>query len=70
VPGLDNAFVAAGHFRAGLHQSTGTAVLIADLIQGERPPVDPAAFAADRPPAPPSADSVAAYLARAAAESV
>lgn len=70
VPGLANAFVAAGHFRAGLHQSTGTAVLIADLIQGKRPPVDPAAFAADRPPAPPSDDSVAAYLARAAAESV
>ena len=28
-----------------------------------------AAFAADRPPVPPSDDSVAAYLARAAAES-
>ena len=70
VPGLANAFVAAGHFRAGLHQSTGTAVLIADLIQGKRPLIDPAAFAADRPPAPPSDDSVAAYLARAAAESV
>lgn len=69
VPGLANAFVAAGHFRAGLHQSTGTAVMIADLIQGKRPMVDPAAFAADRPPVPPSDDSVAAYLARAAAES-
>jgi len=68
VPGLTNAFVAAGHFRAGLHQSTGTAVMLADLITGMRPAIDPTAFAADRPPAPPSADSVAAYLARVAAE--
>lgn len=69
IPGLANAFVAAGHFRAGLHQSTGTAVTIADLVQGRTPQVDPAAFAADRPPAAPGPDSVAAYLARAAAES-
>jgi glycine oxidase len=68
IPGLANAFVAAGHFRAGLHQSTGTAVMVADLITGGTPAVDPAAFAVDRPPLPPSADSVAAYLARAAAE--
>ena len=68
VPGLDNAFVAAGHFRAGLHQSTGTAVMVADMVTGGMPAVDPGFFAADRPPAPPTADSVAAYLARAAAE--
>jgi glycine oxidase len=29
-----NALVAAGHFKAGLHLSTGTAVAIADLIEG------------------------------------
>jgi glycine oxidase len=69
IPGLDNAFVAAGHFRAGLHQSAGTALLIADLIEGRTPRIDPAAFAADRPPVPPGPDSVAAYLARAAAAS-
>ena len=68
VPGLDNAYVAAGHFRAGLHQSTGTAVLMADLVTNAAPTVDPRPFAADRPPAPPTADSVAAYLERAAAE--
>jgi glycine oxidase len=68
IPGLDNAFVAAGHFRAGLHQSTATAVMIADLVTGGTPAVDPRAFAVDRPPAPPTADSVSAYLARAAAE--
>lgn len=69
VPGCGNAFVAAGHFRAGLHQSPGTAVIVADLIEGRTPPLDPSPFAADRPPAPPGPDSVAAMLARAAAES-
>jgi glycine oxidase len=68
VPGIDNAFVAAGHFRAGIHQSAGTAVLVADLVMGRPPALDVAAFAADRPPAPPGPDSVAAMLARAAAE--
>ena len=69
TPACSNAFVAGGHFRAGLHQSTGTAVIVADLIEGRRPPLDIAAFAADRPPGPPGPDSVAVYLARAAAES-
>ena len=68
VPGIANAYVAAGHFRAGIHQSAGTAVLVADLVEGRPPALDLAAFAADRPPAPPGPDSVAAYLARAAAE--
>ncbi|MDA1039983.1 MAG: FAD-dependent oxidoreductase [Planctomycetota bacterium] len=49
LPGCHNGFVAAGHFRAGLHQSTGTAVLIADLITGKEPTIDLAAFAPDRP---------------------
>lgn len=49
VPGCRNAFIAAGHFRAGLHQSTGTAVLIADLITDRPPPLDVAPFAPDRP---------------------
>jgi len=69
VPGLDNAFVAAGHFRAGLHQSTGTAVLVADLLERRSASLDPTPFAADRPPGPPGPDSVAAMLARAAAGS-
>jgi glycine oxidase len=68
VPGVANAYVAAGHFRAGIHQSAGTAVLVADLVTGRQPAVDLAAFAADRPPAPPGPDSVATLLARAAAE--
>ena len=68
TPACDNAFVAAGHFRAGLHQSTGTALLIADLIEAREPAMSVAAFAPDRPAAPPGKDSVAACLARAAAE--
>lgn len=68
VPGLDNVFVAAGHFRAGLHQSTGTAVMIADLVEGRRPEMDATPFAADRRAASPGPDSVAAMLARVASE--
>lgn len=65
LPALANAFVAAGHFRAGLHQSTGTAVMVADLIQGRTSEVDPAPFAPDRRQGPPGEDSVPVMLARA-----
>lgn len=68
APRCENAFVAGGHFRAGLHQSTGTAVIMADLIEGRRPSLDIAAFAPGRSPGTAGPDSVAAYLARAAAE--
>jgi glycine oxidase len=68
TPACDNAFVAGGHFRAGLHQSTGTAVIVADLIEGRRPPLAIAPFAPNRSPWPGGPDSVAAYLARAAVE--
>jgi glycine oxidase len=44
VPGLENAFVAAGHYRAGLFLSTGTAVVMSCLMRGERPPIDLAPF--------------------------
>lgn len=44
VPAIANAFVASGHFRAGLHQSTGTAGLLADLITGAAPAIDPTPF--------------------------
>lgn len=68
APACRNAFVAAGHFRAGLHQSTGTAVLIADMVEGRPPVVDAAPFAPDRVPG--GTDVVSAYLARAAAEAL
>jgi glycine oxidase len=66
APACSNAFVAAGHFRAGLHQSTGTAVMLADLMTGRTPALDPTPFAPDRRPDAASPDSVQAYLARAA----
>jgi glycine oxidase len=66
TPACSNAFVAAGHFRAGLHQSTGTAVLLADLMTGRPPALDLAPFAPGRRPEAGSPDSVQAYLARAA----
>ena len=36
VPNVDNAFVAAGHARAGLGLSPGTAVVMSQLIRGEQ----------------------------------
>jgi glycine oxidase len=69
APACANALVATGHFRAGLHQSTGTAVMMADLMTGRTPPIDPTAFAPSRVCVPGGPDSVADYLARAAAES-
>jgi len=44
VPTLENAFVAAGHFRNGLHMSTGTAVVLSQLIRGKTPQIDLAPF--------------------------
>ncbi len=40
VEHLDNAFVAAGHFRGGLQLSTGTAVVVGQLIRGQPPKID------------------------------
>lgn len=44
IPNHDNLFVATGHFRAGLQLSTGTAVVIQQLIAGERCEIDLAEF--------------------------
>ena len=66
ISACENALVATGHFRAGLHQSTGTAVLVADLITGQPPAVNPTPFAPDRVPG--AVDVVGEYLARAVAE--
>ena len=48
IPGLDRAFVAAGHFRSGLHLSTGTAVTVGQLIRGLEPEIDLDAFRVGR----------------------
>ncbi|MCG8650615.1 MAG: FAD-dependent oxidoreductase, partial [Pirellulales bacterium] len=40
VPQMNHVFVAAGHFRSGIHLSPGTAVTLADLIFNQEPLVD------------------------------
>jgi len=40
LPGLANAFIAAGHFRSGLFLSPATAVVMAQLLCGEEPEID------------------------------
>jgi glycine oxidase len=44
VPHRKRLFVATGHFRAGLHLSCATAVVMADLMQGRLPEIDLTAF--------------------------
>jgi glycine oxidase len=63
---LSNGFVATGHFRAGWHQSTGTAELIADLITTATPKLDPTPFAVGRLFT--GSDVAAATMQRAAAD--
>jgi glycine oxidase len=48
VPGVENGFLAAGHFRQGLHLSPATAVVMSQLIRGETPEVDLEPFAVGR----------------------
>ena len=44
IPDHDHLYVAAGHFRSGIHLASGTAVTLADLLEGRRPVVDPVPF--------------------------
>lgn len=48
VPGFQNLFVGAGHFRSGLQMSPGTAVVLADLLQDRVPAIPLEGFACDR----------------------
>ena len=48
IPGFDNAFVAAGHFRSGLQLSPGTAVVLRQCILGQPVDIDLSAFRLDR----------------------
>lgn len=48
IRGLANAFIAAGHFRGGLHQSPGTAVVMSQLMSGQKPEIDLDLFRVDR----------------------
>jgi glycine oxidase len=53
VPGWDNAFVAAGHFRAGVQLSIGTASALTDLLTGQPTCIPLEALALDRKPGAP-----------------
>jgi glycine oxidase len=48
LPGFDNAFVAAGHFRSGLFLSPATAVVMSQLLRGEQPEIDLGPFRVGR----------------------
>lgn len=48
MPGLENAFTAAGHYRSGLHMSTGTAVVMRQLMLGGEPEIDLTPFRVGR----------------------
>jgi len=48
VPDLDNLVIAAGHFRAGIQLSTGTALVLRELLLGEKPTVALDPFRIDR----------------------
>jgi glycine oxidase len=48
VPGTDNLYVAAGHFRSGLHLSCGTAVVMANLLLGQPNEIDLGPFRVGR----------------------
>jgi glycine oxidase len=53
VPDLDNLYVAAGHFRAGLQLSPATGLLLKELLLGQPLTMPLDAFRLDRGPTPP-----------------
>jgi glycine oxidase len=54
VPGFDNLWVAAGHYRAGIQLSPATGRVLAEALTGAVPSVPLEAFRPDRPPSPPA----------------
>jgi glycine oxidase len=44
VPQFSNVYVAAGHYRSGIHLSCATAVMMADLMDGKPTAIDLSAF--------------------------
>jgi glycine oxidase len=49
VPGCDNLFVAAGHYRAGIQLSPATGLVMKQLLLGQPTAVALDAFRLDRP---------------------
>ena len=54
VPGFDNLWVAAGHFRAGLQLSPATGLVMKELLLGQPTTIPLEPFRLDRSPAPPT----------------
>ncbi|MEY3175787.1 MAG: Hydrogen cyanide synthase subunit HcnC precursor [Planctomycetota bacterium] len=48
IPGYQNLYVAAGHFRAGLQMSPGTAVILSAILRNSAPPISLTGLSADR----------------------
>lgn len=48
IPDIQNGLVAAGHFRLGIQLSTGTAAVIADLLEKKTPEIDLVPFSPSR----------------------
>jgi D-amino-acid dehydrogenase len=48
VPELENVFLAAGHGMLGVSMSPATGKLVAELVTGEIPHIDPAPYAVPR----------------------
>jgi glycine oxidase len=54
VPGFDNLWVAAGHFRAGIQLSPATGLVVSELLTGQPPSIPLESFRPDRPSASPA----------------
>jgi glycine oxidase len=48
VPGFDNLFIAAGHFRSGIQLSPGTGMVMKELLLGQNPTAPLESFRLDR----------------------
>lgn len=48
VPGFDNLFIAAGHFRSGIQLSAGTGLVMQELLLGQNPSIPLESFRLDR----------------------
>lgn len=55
VPCAENIYVAAGHFRSGLHLAPATAVVMADLLEGRQPRVSIDSFGVGKQQSEPAA---------------
>jgi glycine oxidase len=53
VPGTDNLFLAAGHFRSGIQLAPATALVMKETFLGEKPTIPLDDFRLDRPPIAP-----------------